>query len=752
MILKKIIIFSVLFFSFYSFVYANNSKLTQNLLKNHIKNLDNNYNVENYIFKIKSYKHNTNFNFYREDKIWSAILIWNNELLTNAHVVLDDNNEISDFLVACYNKNSKTVPDCNYFVNVKYVDIDNDLAILWFEDFEISTWKYSFDKSVKFYNKEVKIQEDTQIYWYPTIWWDTITFSKWKISWFSSNWDIKTDALIDSGNSWWWVFIDNKLIWISSYIISNHQSIWYIKPLKVINEFIKNKDKFKVVSDVNLDFKLYYLSISLYKDWLWTYNKGWLNVDWILKDFKLNEIIYNNAFSFLNYYWEKSNEGIYIELISTRVFNRNKQTNKQLVDWISEVLYPNLKKECFTISNIHLGCNVYYNSDWDDYLKFVWFDFLEDNLFITSIDSIKSNWKTNKDLLNIYLDFYKKLSFSTMFNSNINSLGDFNLSSMSDFTKILFPIFYNDREFKIVLLNKNDSNIISCIDIINNQQIKDSVNLWYFKYENYIDSLKNEFSKLNLKLNKINPKLQQDNNWNYYVFIKNDLIYSYIYFWLDWYIYNTIISLKKDSSNSKINIMKAMNNFNLLTNLKTTTDLKKLDFSQKIITDLDDKWYLYEDTLINWDNSWYWEMYYIPSKNSNIEVINWKILLKNNNFNRHINIAQDIIFDKNLLNKWLIFNLKPISVNYNSKIYVKMIVFSKNLKSENNYYSYTYKVTKDNIEFIKTDKIWDLVSTWRKVNNLSNDVFPDNVRISIGISNTASNYNYLIIDNINLYE
>lgn len=756
MIIKKITLFCFLFFSFFTLVNANNiSKVStdnKSILKNHLINSKTNINIDNYIFKIKAFSHNEKFWYFREDSIGSAVLIWNNELLTNAHVVLDDNKKPYEYLVACYNENSKNNPDCNYFVSLKYIDIANDLAILKFDEFDIKIWKYNFIKGVNFYEKEVNIKDDLQVYWYPFIGWDTITFTKWKISWFTPNWDIKTDSLIDWWNSWWWAFINDKLVWISSYIISNNQSIWYIKSLKHINEFIKNKKKYKVDYNVFVNFKLYYSSIYLYKDWLWTYNKGWLNLEWMIKDFKLNEIIYSNSFSFLNFYWVDSNKDTYLEIISTRIFNRNNFTNKQIVNWISEVLFPNLKKECFTIKNKHLWCNVYYSSDWEDYLKFVWFEFLKDNLFITIIDSKKDNWKVNKDLINMYLSIYKKMDFSTLFNSNVNYFGDFNISLIPDYTKILIPVFYNNQDFKVLLLNNKDPNIISSINIINDVKIKKNIELWFFKYDNYIEYLKYDFSKYESVIGKSNIKLEKDSEWRYYIFVSNNLFYSYFYFSYDWYLYNVNFSLKKDSSNSKSNIINSMNNFNLLSNLNTTTDLKKLDFSQKYITDLDDKWYVYEDTLIDWEFSWYWEMYYIPSKNKNIAVIDWKILLFNNKTNGHINIAQDIIFNKNLLNKWFIFRLKPLNLDYNSKIYVRMIVFSKIEWSEKNYYSYTYRVTNENIENIKTDIVWDLIDLWRKEYNLSNDIYPDVVRISVWIWNTTYNKNAISIDDITLYE
>jgi hypothetical protein len=58
---------------------------------------------------------------------------------------LDNNQNILNNFIACYNKNASTLPDCKYIVKVKYIDKDNDLAILSIDSKDINNNKVKFE-------------------------------------------------------------------------------------------------------------------------------------------------------------------------------------------------------------------------------------------------------------------------------------------------------------------------------------------------------------------------------------------------------------------------------------------------------------------------------------------------------------------------------------------------------------------------------------------------------------------------------
>jgi len=74
--------------------------------------------------------------------------------------------------------------------------------------------------------------------WYPSNWWETITLTQWKISWFDA-WFYKVDASIDSWNSGWWAFDDDgSLVWIPSFAIDGLTALGYIIPVDTIRDFL----------------------------------------------------------------------------------------------------------------------------------------------------------------------------------------------------------------------------------------------------------------------------------------------------------------------------------------------------------------------------------------------------------------------------------------------------------------------------------------------------------------------------------
>ncbi len=83
-----------------------------------------------------------------------------------------------------------------------------------------------------------------KVYSYPLNWWNTISYTEWKVSWFEDGL-YKIDANIDLWSSWGWVFnSDWELIWIVSFVKTWKSSIWYVIPVWKIKEF-EGSDKVK---------------------------------------------------------------------------------------------------------------------------------------------------------------------------------------------------------------------------------------------------------------------------------------------------------------------------------------------------------------------------------------------------------------------------------------------------------------------------------------------------------------------------
>jgi len=162
---------------------------------------------------------------------WSAVLIQDNKILTNSHVVIWESNKPIKNLELCISKDFREQPTCKYVLKLLYFDIEKDLALLEIE-WEINT------KPVIMNNSDLWLWEFIQVYDYPWNWWKTITLTEWKISWFA-DWMYKIDANMDFGNSgWWWFNKQWELIWIPSIVYEWITSLWYMIPVSTIKTFL----------------------------------------------------------------------------------------------------------------------------------------------------------------------------------------------------------------------------------------------------------------------------------------------------------------------------------------------------------------------------------------------------------------------------------------------------------------------------------------------------------------------------------
>ncbi len=187
----------------------------------------------NAILKIKAYLYSETEDFYFDYGHGSAVYIGGNKILTNAHVVLNEDNDILWNYEVCQTTDFTQAPQCLSAAKLLYINIDKDLAVL-----ELNT-SIAWMKGVIFSDNQMGIWDAVELLWYPANGNDTITLTTGKISGYTE-WFFKTDANIDSGNSGWWAFNDkNEFVWIPSAGVVWLTTTGLIIPLTDVKDFIE---------------------------------------------------------------------------------------------------------------------------------------------------------------------------------------------------------------------------------------------------------------------------------------------------------------------------------------------------------------------------------------------------------------------------------------------------------------------------------------------------------------------------------
>ena len=334
---------------------------------------------------------------------WSWIIFTENWLLiTNNHVIEDDETGMSVWeITVCILDDIWLLPDCSYTWDLVIRNPLLDLAVVKIRNF--STLNYINLFNWNSINTSI-FWKTINIYGYPTLWWDKITITKWIVSWFDEENNIKTDAEINFWNSWGWAFLLNKFIWIPSRIYSTADwKIWYIIPKnKVLAWFYsitKNKFNIKSISsnfnDTNLVFKWnnisgessfdtpYYEEFSekildLYK----TYNDSCIESFWFNSYFTLE---FNDDWMHLcdckewyNFWWEDEDTCIsleediddYYSVITKDInFRENYFINSKIIMILFKWTKVNVKSK--KIVNWNLWYKVeYLNKNW--WISYIW--------------------------------------------------------------------------------------------------------------------------------------------------------------------------------------------------------------------------------------------------------------------------------------------------------------------------------------------------------------------------------------------
>ncbi len=258
------------------------------------------------IMKIKTYDYNSIDGNYSFSHYWSAILVDNKRIITNAHVVLDsDWKSPTGYYEVCRSEKSKKIPTC--FTTAKLVSYDTiaDLAVL-----ELATSPAGVKGVVLADKKELPVATSVIVYGYPSIGWTSITRTEWKIGW-TDGLSYKFDGTIDHGNSGGGAFSsDGKLIGMPYAVKSDNGMIWYIIPVSRISDFLggKTDNIEKSTIKINTTFSTYIKNIqSLYK------NLNSIKTKYVeIKNADKNGLTLNNAVSsisgdiFIYYFLDKN--------------------------------------------------------------------------------------------------------------------------------------------------------------------------------------------------------------------------------------------------------------------------------------------------------------------------------------------------------------------------------------------------------------------------------------------------------------
>ena len=146
------------------------------------------------MLKVVAYKKDDIYGTFMAYTIGSAVVVDGGKIVTNAHVVLDENGEELNNYEICKTAKQNTPPVCFSVAHLLYYNVDQDLAVLVAEDVSL------LPKAVSFASKAPRNGEDVHVRGYPSIGGNSITYTKGIISGIEKE-KYKSDVKIDHGNS-----------------------------------------------------------------------------------------------------------------------------------------------------------------------------------------------------------------------------------------------------------------------------------------------------------------------------------------------------------------------------------------------------------------------------------------------------------------------------------------------------------------------------------------------------------------------
>lgn len=196
------------------------------------------------IVKIQSYKLARNHDIYQTNSASATIISPDGLLLTNSHVVLDENYEPYDSFAVCLTFNTGLEPVCEYTANLLAEDKNLDLALLRLSATdnrgtilpELPYYNYDFSGTVA-------VGELLNIFGYSDIGGKNLTQTMGQVSGFDNEKGIsyiKTDADISSGNSGGTALdAGGNFVGVPTYVVSSIDNLGYVLDIKEARSFIE---------------------------------------------------------------------------------------------------------------------------------------------------------------------------------------------------------------------------------------------------------------------------------------------------------------------------------------------------------------------------------------------------------------------------------------------------------------------------------------------------------------------------------
>ncbi len=345
--MKKIVMVSLLvwtMFSLYAKVHAADTTMM------------------NAVFKIQGYAYDNISDMYVLKQYGSAVLVADNMLLTNAHVVTDNNDAFTLQYEACQTISDQEPPKCFSTLQLMKYDKNSDLALL-----QIVNPSSNMPDPVTIWSGRLAVGSNISIIGYPANGGQTITTTQWTIAWFENNY-YKTDANVDEGNSWWWSFDSaGEFIGIPTFVVNGQTTLWYIIPTDTIKSFL--------AWSIGTTYKVKYA--TAFDKWLKsTYvqqekttvdNPLFTTPDYSVLGLNLDLIVEKKANNLYNYSFKNANDSIVdmISLIAT--------DNVAVTRYISSVMKQlkesqlNPTKSTKKIGNTSWTVIMFWDADWIGY-------------------------------------------------------------------------------------------------------------------------------------------------------------------------------------------------------------------------------------------------------------------------------------------------------------------------------------------------------------------------------------------------
>lgn len=167
-----------------------------------------------------------NFVLYAE---WSAALLSQSTLLTNAHVVSDVSGEPTWFYEVCRVDQIGKDPICFSSAILTRVDTFEDLALLQLPK------PYTQWQPVTLRTRALRAGDALTVVGFPYDGWTTITTTQWIVAGFEGDM-IKTDAAVNYGNSWWGAYDAQwNFVGVPTALYGN---IGYVVPISTVQSFL----------------------------------------------------------------------------------------------------------------------------------------------------------------------------------------------------------------------------------------------------------------------------------------------------------------------------------------------------------------------------------------------------------------------------------------------------------------------------------------------------------------------------------